>query len=125
MERSVTRLGAHSGRVIYIGDPPATDFQTSVCLSKRGASLRGCMAARDPRSLEMTAAARAGALRAGADYVDPTKWFCVDDSCPAVIGHFVPRRDLAHITVEYAQHLASALDRELSLRQTAEPARAP
>jgi peptidoglycan/LPS O-acetylase OafA/YrhL len=119
MERSVTRLGAHSGRVIYIGDPPATDFQTSVCLSKRGASLRGCMAARDPRSLEMTAAARAGALRAGADYVDPTKWFCVDDSCPAVIGHFVPRRDLAHITVEYAQHLASALDRELGLRQGA------
>lgn len=125
MERSVTRLGAHSGRVVYIGDPPATDFQASVCLSKRDASLRGCLAARDSRSMQMTAAARAGALRAGADFIDPTKWFCVDDSCPAVIGHFVPRRDLAHITVEYARHLTSALDRELSLRRGAEPARAP
>ena len=125
MERSVTRLAAHSGRVVYIGDPPATDFQVSVCLSKRDASLRRCLAGRDPRSLEMTEAGRAGAVRAGADYVDPTPWFCVDDDCPAVIGHFVPRRDLAHVTVEYAQHLTSALDRRLNLQRSAEPAREP
>ncbi len=125
MERSVTRLAAHSGRVVYIGDPPATDFQVSVCLSKHDASLRSCMAARDPRSLEMTAAAKAGALKAGADYIDPTPWFCEDDSCPAVVGHFVPRRDLAHITVEYAEHLTPALDRALSLKRSAGPARAP
>ena len=115
MKRSVERLSAHSGRTVFIGDPPSNDFQVSLCLSKRGASLRSCMAGRDPRSLDLIAAGRRGAEAAGAEYVDPTPWFCVGNQCPAVIGHFVPRRDLAHVTVEYAEHLTPALDRALDL----------
>lgn len=115
MERSVQRLAPNSGRVVLLGDPPANNFQVSICLSERTASLKSCMADRDPRSLELIAAARAGALRAGAEYVDPTPWFCERDQCPAVIGHYVSRRDLAHVTVEYALHLAPALDRQLDL----------
>ena len=115
MQRSVERLSAHSGRTVFIGDPPANDFQVSLCLSKRGASLRSCMAGRDQRSMELIAAGRRGAEAAGAEYVDPTPWFCVGNQCPAVIGHFVPRRDLAHVTVEYAVHLTPALDRVLDL----------
>ena len=111
----VRRLAPNSGRVVLLGDPPANNFQVSICLSERTASLKSCLADRDPRSLELIAAARAGALRAGAEYVDPAPWFCVGDRCPAVIGHYVSRRDLAHVTVEYALHLTPALDRQLDL----------
>lgn len=121
MERSVQRLAGNSGRVILLGDPPANNFQVGICLSRRTASLKSCMADRDPRSLQLIAAARAGALKGGAEYVDPTPWFCERNRCPAVIGHYVPRRDLAHVTVAYALHLIPALDRQLDLGRGSGP----
>ncbi len=118
MRRQVERVSPNSDRVILIGDPPATPEQGSICLSKRSGSLETCMTTADPWSLRVIAAARKGAKSAGAEYVDTAPWFCVDSDCPAVIGHYVPRRDLQHVTVEYAAHLTEALDRQLDLGRT-------
>ena len=115
VERSVDTLAASSGRVIYIGDPPATTDTGRTCLTERDATLEKCMFGPDPLVLDFIAAARTGAESQGADYIDPAAWFCVADQCPAVVGNFVTRRDKAHITVDYAAQLTPALDDALQL----------
>ncbi|MBX6358295.1 MAG: acyltransferase [Micromonosporaceae bacterium] len=55
------------------------------------------------------------ATRAGIGTVDPTGWFCVDGTCPAIVGNTVVYRDSSHITPEYAAVLAPFLKPALAL----------
>jgi peptidoglycan/LPS O-acetylase OafA/YrhL len=45
--------------------------------------------------------------------IDPTRYFCQDGICPAVIGGVVAYFDSSHITATYAQTLAPFLEKDL------------
>lgn len=45
--------------------------------------------------------------------IDPTRYFCQDGTCPAVIGGVVVYFDASHITATYAQTLAPLLEKDL------------
>jgi peptidoglycan/LPS O-acetylase OafA/YrhL len=45
--------------------------------------------------------------------IDPTRYFCQDGICPAVIGGVVVYLDASHITATYAQTLAPFLEKDL------------
>lgn len=45
--------------------------------------------------------------------VDPTRYFCQDDICPAVIGGVVVYFDASHITATYAETLTPFLSKDL------------
>jgi len=47
------------------------------------------------------------------DVVDMERYFCIDGTCPAVIGGVVAYFDGSHITATYARTLAAPLGREL------------
>ena len=46
---------------------------------------------------------------AGVDYLDTTPIFCVDGSCPAVVGGVAVYRDGQHVAATYARTLAPYL----------------
>jgi hypothetical protein len=86
----------------------------------RGATLADGLSDPVPRSLLMRRAVRAGALAAGADYVETKQWFCAYGKCPVVVGDYITRRDRGHMTLEYSASLSDSLDARLKL---AEPVR--
>ncbi|MGP5652216.1 SGNH hydrolase domain-containing protein, partial [Glutamicibacter arilaitensis] len=46
--------------------------------------------------------------------VDPTKYFCPDGKCPAVIGETVVYFDASHISATYSKSLAGLLARDIT-----------
>ena len=34
------------------------------------------------------------------------QWFCADDVCEPVIGHFVAFTDIEHLTIDYSEYLS-------------------
>lgn len=50
----------------------------------------------------------------GISVVDPTKYFCPDGHCPAVIGETIVYFDSSHITATYAKSLTPLLSHDIS-----------
>ncbi|MCY7396127.1 MAG: acyltransferase [Nocardioides sp.] len=115
MVRQIDRLQPLAERVVVIGDPPALEFNPGRCLSKRQASLEGCLSGEEPRSLTMIEALRQAARATGATYVETGQWFCSQGECPAVIGAYIARRDPTHVSVSYAAYLSDELEEEIGL----------
>lgn len=115
MTRQVERLAPLAGRVVLIGDPPDLTFDPARCLSARDASLARCLSPGDATSVRFADALRDGARAAGAEFVPTSQWFCADGRCPSVIGKYIARRDLAHVTVSYAKYLTDELEKQLRL----------
>ncbi|MBZ5741007.1 acyltransferase family protein [Nocardioides mangrovi] len=115
VRRTLVDVSAHSERVVYLDDPPATTAQAVECLAKRRATLERCVSSQDPLVDQFIDAASRGAASAGVQVLDPTRWFCLHGRCPGVVGDYITRRDLAHVTVEYASYLTPALDKALGM----------
>lgn len=84
------------------------------CLSENSGQRGKC--AGTPKSWEwMDPLADAGqkAKSKDIDVVNMERYFCTDDTCPAVIGSVVVYFDSSHITATYSRTLSEALDREL------------
>ena len=62
-----------------------------------------------PVDHQIAAAADASAEGAGVTLVDTQPWFCVDGTCPPVIGSVLVYRDDHHITPAYSRTLAPLL----------------
>ena len=60
-------------------------------------------------SLARLNAEQTAATKGGAGYIDPTRWVCPSDPCPAVIGSFMVFFDEHHLTVPFASALYSRL----------------
>jgi peptidoglycan/LPS O-acetylase OafA/YrhL len=45
----------------------------------------------------------------GANVIDTSKWFCVDEQCPVVVGDLLVYRDTHHMATPYAASLADVL----------------
>jgi peptidoglycan/LPS O-acetylase OafA/YrhL len=102
----IEKLKQVSKHVIVIGDDAPQRTQPVDCLLSSGASMATCST--EPSAVETQAdSALAEAVpRAGARYIDPTRWFCYENVCPMVIGHTVVYSDTTHITATYAAQLA-------------------
>ncbi len=114
-EETLSRLAKDAGRVIALEDAPGLEEDPAECLTQRGAAIADCTYPLTGRPLLMSKAAKRAARAAGADFVDTTRWFCADESCPAVIGSFIAYRDDGHVTEAYSESLAEALGRALHL----------
>lgn len=115
MLAQVERVSPVSGRTVVIGDPPLHEIPPGECLGVDEPTLRGCLSPPQARSELMTDATRRAAAQGGADFVRTRDWFCVDDTCPTVVGQMITHRDDEHITVEYAAYLTPALARALRI----------
>ncbi|MBJ7357428.1 acyltransferase family protein [Nocardioides sp.] len=113
MTSQVERLEPHAGRVILIGDPPDLTFDPGTCLDDR--DLGKCLSDGNPTGIRFAESLRDGALAAGAEFVDTTRWFCAYGKCPTVIGDYIARRDRAHVSVSYAEYLTDELEEQLRL----------
>jgi hypothetical protein len=110
----VEALEPVADRVVVLGDPPRLSFDPQSVLG-RGATLADGLSDPFPRSLLMRRAVRAGALAAGAEYVETKQWFCAYGSCPVIVGDYITRRDRGHMTLEYSASLSEALEARLGL----------
>ena len=104
----------YAGRIVVIGDVPRLKFDPEV-ITERGATLADGLSAPQARSMQMRRAVKAAVDATGVDYVDPKKWFCAYDLCPAVVGDFITHRDRGHMTLEYGRSLAGPLARAMQL----------
>ena len=66
----------------------------------------------------------AAAATVGARYVSTTPWFCAQ-TCPAVIGKYLPYWDRYHITAAYSDYLARVLADALDLAKASAGAPTP
>ncbi|MBS43385.1 MAG: hypothetical protein CMH83_09535 [Nocardioides sp.] len=102
-------------RVVDLSDVPRREDEPGECLSRRGADLGDCLSVPAPRAAAVAKAGRQTARAAGVEVVDPTRWFCADGQCPAVVGQTITMRDNGHMTTVYAEELATPLGRALDL----------
>ena len=116
--RALEAAGAR--RVAIVADVPRARQDVPECLSQARTGARACAT---PLAETMDPARRAATTRAaalsGATFVDPTRWICPTEPCPAVIGNFLVLRDEHHLAPPFARALASRLAAALP---TLEPA---
>lgn len=96
----------HSEAVVIAG-PPA-DKAPASCYMPGGVPLDCLGTITDIRAMT-SAAEEAAAEDTGAVFVDTLPLFCAHGRCPAVVDGVPVRIDRAHITVEYAEHIAPAM----------------
>ncbi|HET7167925.1 MAG TPA: SGNH hydrolase domain-containing protein [Candidatus Limnocylindrales bacterium] len=111
LRRSITAIATAARRVVVIGDTPNPTGDPPVCLSDH---LDDALACATPASKALgparTATERRVAERAGATFIDPSRWLCPSDPCPVVIGRVLIYRDGHHMTTPFAAALAPYLD---------------
>lgn len=103
-------------QLVFVQDVVQSPEQwTAACLEANPQDIQACTMARDehlafPGRRDATADAMSSL---GLPLVDPTFWACVDGKCPAVIGNILVARDMAHVTIPFAQVVAPILELEL------------
>ena len=109
------RLAPLAGRVALLRDVPKNERDPGECLSSGSSDLGDCLftplASQEADSDLSIEAAK----QTGADVVNPTRWICWQDECPAVIGSTISYRDRGHLTSEYAGDLAEQIGTALGL----------
>ncbi len=114
LERTLARLTTSAKAVAVLGETPATGGPSpATCLPDHPGDFAACARSRsivaDRQSLEIDAAGKYGAT-----FIDPTRWMCQGDTCPAVIGSYIAYMDTTHITSAFAASLAPDLQAALA-----------
>jgi peptidoglycan/LPS O-acetylase OafA/YrhL len=113
MEETIGALAASGAKVVFLEDTPYPNREVPDCLAKNASNPRKCALGRHDDQVRLDWVQRAnevtGARRGGASVIDPTGWFCTDQSCPAVVGNTLVYLDESHITATYARQLAPVL----------------
>jgi hypothetical protein len=107
MARLVARL---PGRVAIIADTPLNDQDIPACLSRRDRTPLMCSTSRAYALTGELARDGLAATMLGAVLVDPARWLCLPDVCPAVIDWTIVYRDDHHLTATMARRLAPLLE---------------
>ncbi|KQR19269.1 hypothetical protein ASF79_16620 [Agreia sp. Leaf335] len=95
------------GRVVYLAPPPL-GAPLGQCYSKVSSPI-DCAVNVDPTWNDFEAAFEAGAPAAGDHAVSSLAFSCVDGQCPAFAGTLPTKYDQVHMTVQYSEHVASAI----------------
>jgi peptidoglycan/LPS O-acetylase OafA/YrhL len=100
----VQRIQQSGARVVVLTAPPAgSNLQTCATTVSTPAD---CVQEPPRRFLQQVAIEQDVARTTGALHVDPERWFCADDRCPAVVGSTPVYADGLHMTAEYAERIA-------------------
>jgi hypothetical protein len=118
LHQAVSAVKAVSGRVVVMGDVPGFAVQPGSCLAARGATLAGCASTPNQLWASGLSITRDVARSDHVGFVNPVRWFCADDLCPAVVGSTITYRDMGHISASYSATLAAALGDALDLSAT-------
>ncbi|MGN0062673.1 MAG: acyltransferase family protein [Nocardioides sp.] len=108
-------LGEVADRVVMVGNTPVLPRMSSVCLAQRGVDLGDCLMTSERKQQRLQRTFASTAKSVGAEFLDARQWFCVERSCPAVIGKYVVMRDKDHMTTEYGRSLAEPVADALGL----------
>lgn len=101
--------------VVALRDPPVMGFNVPRCLSGLGGDIasRASECARPESAVIRIDPQVAAAHEAGFPLIDLTDRFCIDRTCPSVIGSVIVYRDTSHLGGLYARTLAPFLAQEL------------
>ena len=114
LRRTLGRLEEIDTAAVVIGDTPRAGMDPPVCLSKHLENVLACTTPRDSAISQKHLALEAEVARAaGATFVDPTRWICVGDPCPTVLGRYLVYRDTNHLSTPFAFSLARQLEMSL------------
>jgi len=108
-------LAPHTDRLVVLGDVPKLGDIPGACLSRGHPDLGDCLYFPDPVSRDIRNRSRAKAQVAGVQFIDPSRWLCYQQVCPAVIGSTVSYRDRGHLTTSYAASLAEPVGLALGI----------
>ena len=106
----------HTDRLVVIGDVPKLEEPPSVCLSTGDPDLGDCLYSPDRLSAEIRDRSREAAEAAAARFIDPSRWLCLREVCPSVIGSWISYRDRGHLSTPYARALAGPLAEAMGIR---------
>ena len=95
-------------RMIYLGGTPALPQPPPQCLAEHASNIRDCMSTAQRAISRFTPIERSVSQASGAEYIDPTPWFC-STVCSPVIGHYEVYVDALHITATWANYLRFVL----------------
>ena len=108
--RTFERLVPAADHVVVIGDTPRSDVDVPVCLSSHQDDTLACATPFDRSvSLSRLNEESMAATKGGAGFVNPMRWVCPSEPCPAVIGRFMVFFDQHHLTVPFASALYKRL----------------
>jgi peptidoglycan/LPS O-acetylase OafA/YrhL len=110
-----SRLERTADRTVLIRDVPRHEGDPGPCLTTDSPDLGDCLSTPDPALEAYSDLPVEVARQAGIEWIDPTKWVCWRDRCPAVIGDLLPYRDRGHLSAAYAGTLADELGSELGM----------
>jgi hypothetical protein len=97
-------------RTVLLGDTPSSPG--NACLAAHSNDVQACSVPVSESSL--AAVERIAASQFGAQFIDPTPWFC-SAVCTAVIEHFNVYLGTFHINAVWAKYLQNVLAQALSL----------
>jgi peptidoglycan/LPS O-acetylase OafA/YrhL len=111
MVRTIRDLQRAGAEVLIIRDQTVAPFKPPACVADNLKHLDRCSyrpADRGPRAFELTAARNTGVRT-----IDPTRVFCREDECPAVIGDAIVNLDRYHVSATFARTMAPWFERQL------------
>jgi hypothetical protein len=113
MMRTIRDIKATGAEVIVIRDQKVAPFKPPACVAEQLKDLGECAypfesAERLPRAFELVAARRTGVRT-----IDPTRVFCSQGECPAVIGEAIVNLDRYHVSATFARTMAPWFERQL------------
>jgi len=99
---------------IYLGDIPALPTDPPTCLSTHPDDVQACSAPVGTTTTGFAKTERRAVAQVGAQFIDPTPWFC-SSICTPIVGHYGVYRDQLHMTGTYALYLQRVLGTALGL----------
>lgn len=99
--------------VLAMRDNPWFGFDVPECIEKAKQDVGQCQRKRSEVLKPGTPLSARELQRENVTYLDLSRYFCPDETCPAVIGNVLVYRDKHHLTTVYAESLTFALEEEL------------
>jgi peptidoglycan/LPS O-acetylase OafA/YrhL len=106
LSRYVDKFRAATKKVVFLAPPP-TDADIVKCYTAFSVPAT-CISHVTSAWQQWATADKAVSSSINGIYIDSTPWFCVSDLCPAFVGDVATKKDLVHITPEYADMIAPA-----------------
>jgi peptidoglycan/LPS O-acetylase OafA/YrhL len=100
---------------IYLGDIPELPTDPPTCLSAHPDDVQACSAPVGATTTGFAETERKAVARVGAQFIDPTPWFC-STVCTPIVSHYGVYRDQLHMTGTYALYLQRVLGAALGLQ---------
>ncbi len=121
LKSTLNRLAATGTRIVIVDQPPAfvsAGLNPVPCIAAHPTDFQ--QACRAPRDKVVNTSARAvdhsAATGVQVTFIDPVDWLCDTQTCPAVVGRFVPYRDFSgHLTAPFTVSCAGKLAEAVGL----------